>query len=124
MSSTPGGASIGSSRGQDRLVPLYYLATLAVRQQSETIKFNSGAEMLDTFGMQQGGSQYRRLFEPSTDLQLRGGEGLFLDTVARGPMLSATVASTVICVVSLSGSLSFAPFSSSTTIARQLDTDV
>jgi hypothetical protein len=48
--------------GQDRLVPLY-LATLAVRQQSETITFNSGAEMLDTFGMQQGESQYRRLIE-------------------------------------------------------------
>lgn len=43
-------------------MPLY-LATLAVRQQSETITFNSGVEMLDTFGPQQGGSQYRRLIE-------------------------------------------------------------
>jgi hypothetical protein len=57
-----GHPSYGLPWGQDRLVPLY-LATLAVRQRSETITFNSGAEMLDTFGMQQGGSQYRRLIE-------------------------------------------------------------
>lgn len=48
--------------GQDRLVPIF-LATLAIRQQSQTITFNSAAEMLETFGMQQGGSQYRRLIE-------------------------------------------------------------
>ena len=29
-----------------------FLATLAVRQQSQTIRFKSGVEMLDTFGMQ------------------------------------------------------------------------
>jgi len=46
--------------GQDRLVPLF-LATLANRQRSRQITFDSAAEMLDTFGMQQGGSQYRRL---------------------------------------------------------------
>jgi len=46
--------------GQDRLVPLF-LATLATRQQTRRITFPSAAEMLDTFGMQQGGSQYRRL---------------------------------------------------------------
>ncbi len=46
--------------GQDRLVPLF-LATLANRQRSRRITFASAAEMLDTFGMQQGGSQYRRL---------------------------------------------------------------
>ena len=46
--------------GQDRLVPIF-LATLAIRQQTQTITFRSAAEMLDTFGMQQGGSQYRRL---------------------------------------------------------------
>ena len=57
-----GHPSYGLPWGQDRLVPLF-LATLAVRQQSDTITFNSGAEMLDTFGMQQGGSQYRRLIE-------------------------------------------------------------
>jgi hypothetical protein len=31
------------------------------RQQSQTIQFRSAAEMLDSFGMQQGGTQYRRL---------------------------------------------------------------
>jgi hypothetical protein len=46
--------------GQDRLVPIF-LATLAVRQRQQTITFRSAAEMLDTFGMQQGGSQYHRL---------------------------------------------------------------
>lgn len=46
--------------GQDRLIPIF-LATLAIRQQSPQITFDSAAEMLDTFGMQQGGSQYRRL---------------------------------------------------------------
>jgi Replication initiator protein A len=46
--------------GQDRLVPIF-LATLAVRQQKQTITFRSAADMLDVFGMQQGGSQYRRL---------------------------------------------------------------
>ena len=46
--------------GQDRLVPSF-VATLAMRQQKQTITFRSAAEMLDIFGMQQGGSQYRRL---------------------------------------------------------------
>ncbi len=46
--------------GQDRLVPIF-LATLAMRQQKQTITFRSAAEMLGVFGMQQGGSQYRRL---------------------------------------------------------------
>jgi hypothetical protein len=57
-------------RGQDRLVPIF-LATLAMRQQKQTITFRSAAEMLDVFGMQQGGSQYRRLiaaFQPSSRL--------------------------------------------------------
>ena len=45
---------------QDRLVPIF-LATLAIRQQSARITFGSAAEMLDTFGLRQGGSQYRRL---------------------------------------------------------------
>lgn len=46
--------------GQDRLVPIL-LATLAIRKQSRTITFSSAAELLDTFGLQQGGAQYRRL---------------------------------------------------------------
>src|SRR3954469_25621328 len=48
--------------GQDRVVPIY-LATLAVRQQSQTIRFRTAAEMLETFGMHKGGKEYRRLVE-------------------------------------------------------------
>ena len=38
-----------------------FLATLAIKQRSRIIRFRSAAQMLDTFGMQQGGTQYRRL---------------------------------------------------------------
>ena len=55
-----GHLSFGLPWGQDRLVPIF-LATLAIRQQASRITFGSAAEMLATFGMQQGGSQYRRL---------------------------------------------------------------
>ncbi len=55
-----GHPSYGLPWGHDRLVPIF-LATLAIRQQSRVIHFRSAAEMLDTFGMQQGGTQYRRL---------------------------------------------------------------
>jgi hypothetical protein len=55
-----GHPSYGLPWGQDRLIPIF-LATLAIRQQSQTIQFRSTAEMLDAFGMQQGGTQYRRL---------------------------------------------------------------
>ena len=46
--------------GQDRIVPIY-LATLAIRQQSQTIRFRTAAEMLETFGMHKGSKEYRRL---------------------------------------------------------------
>ena len=52
--------SYGLPWGQDRLVPIF-LSTLVTRQQTPQITFESAAEMLDTFGMQQGGSQCRRL---------------------------------------------------------------
>ena len=55
-----GHPSYGLPWGQDRLVPIY-LTTMAVRQKTPRITFESAAAMLDTFGMQQGGSQYRRL---------------------------------------------------------------
>ena len=55
-----GHSSYGLPWGQDRLVPIF-LAPLAIRQQTSRITFHSAAEMLNTFGMQQGGSQYRRL---------------------------------------------------------------
>src|SRR6476646_10326709 len=55
-----GHPSYGLPWGQDRLVPIF-LATLAIRQQTRIVRFRSAAEMLDVFGMQQGGTQYRRL---------------------------------------------------------------
>lgn len=55
-----GHPSYGLPWGQDRLVPIF-LATQAIRQKSPQITFESAAEMLNTFGMQQGGTQYRRL---------------------------------------------------------------
>jgi hypothetical protein len=57
-----GHPSYGLPWGQDRLVPIF-LATMAIRQQTARITFDSAAEMLDTFGIQQGGSQYRRLVD-------------------------------------------------------------
>jgi hypothetical protein len=55
-----GHPNYGLPFGQDRIVPIY-LATLAVRQQSQVIRFRTAAEMLETFGMQKGGKEYRRL---------------------------------------------------------------
>ncbi len=55
-----GHPDFGLPFGQDRLI-LIFLATLAVRQQSPTLRFRSGAEMLEMFGMQEGGKEYRRL---------------------------------------------------------------
>src|SRR5262249_60729251 len=49
-----GHPNYGLPWGQDRLVPLC-LATLANRQRSRKITFASGAEMIDTFGLQNGG---------------------------------------------------------------------
>ena len=48
--------------GQDRIVPIF-LATLAVQQKSQVIRFQSASEMLETFGMHKGGREYRRLVE-------------------------------------------------------------
>src|SRR6476646_11051029 len=55
-----GHPNYGLPFGQDRIVPIY-LATLAVRQKSQTIRFRTAAEMLETFGMHKGGKEYRRL---------------------------------------------------------------
>jgi hypothetical protein len=57
-----GHPEFGVPFGQDRLVPIF-LATLAVQQKSQTIRFRTAAEMLETFGMQTGGKEYRRLVE-------------------------------------------------------------
>jgi hypothetical protein len=55
-----GHPDFGLPFGQDRLVPIF-LATLAVQQRSQTIRFRSASQMLDTFGMAKGGKEYRRL---------------------------------------------------------------
>ena len=55
-----GHPNFGLPFGQDRIVPIY-LATLAMRQQSQTVRFRTAAEMLETFGMHKGGKEYRRL---------------------------------------------------------------
>jgi hypothetical protein len=55
-----GHPNYGVPFGQDRIVPIF-LATLAVRQQSQTIRFKTATEMLTTFGMHTGGKEYRRL---------------------------------------------------------------
>lgn len=46
--------------GRDRIVPIVP-ATLAVQQESQTIRFRTAAKMLETFGMHKGGKEYRRL---------------------------------------------------------------
>lgn len=55
-----GHPKFGVPFGQDRLVPIF-LATLAVQQKSQTIRFRTAAEMLESFGMHTGGKEYRRL---------------------------------------------------------------
>src|SRR5436305_10244563 len=45
-----GHPEFGLPFGQDRLVPIL-LATMAVQQKSQTIRFRSGGEMLDKFGL-------------------------------------------------------------------------
>jgi hypothetical protein len=60
MLQVTGHPDFGVPFGQDRLVPIF-LATLAVQQKSQTVRFRTAAEMLETFGMQTGGKEYRRL---------------------------------------------------------------
>ena len=55
-----GHPDFGLPYGQDRLIPLW-LATLAVRQRSRMVLFDSGAEILRTFGLPVDGVHYRRL---------------------------------------------------------------
>ncbi len=63
-----GHPTFGVPFGQDRIVPIFLpiflpilLATLAGQQKSQTIRFKSAAQMLETFGMYKGGKEYRRL---------------------------------------------------------------
>ena len=64
-----GHAEYGLPFGQDRLAVIW-AATLAVQQKNRIIEFESGAEMLQTFGLNHNGVSYRRLTEPR-----RGGLG-------------------------------------------------
>jgi len=57
-----GHPEFGVPFGQDRIVPIF-LATLAVQQRSQTIRFRTAAEMLETIGMHNGGKEYRRLVD-------------------------------------------------------------
>ena len=55
-----GHPEFGLPFGQDRLVPIF-LATMAVKQQSPTIRFRSASMLLEWFGLSKGGKEYRRL---------------------------------------------------------------
>ena len=55
-----GHPEFGVPYGQDRIVPIF-LASLAVRQKRQAIRFRTASEMLETFGMHKGGKEYRRL---------------------------------------------------------------
>jgi hypothetical protein len=46
--------------GQDRLIPVW-IATLAVRNKTREVHFNTGAQMLDFFRLPKDGPHYRRL---------------------------------------------------------------
>ncbi len=81
-----GHPSYGLPWGQDRLVPIF-LATLAMKQQRPTITFRSATEMLDVFGMQQGGSQYRRL---AASFQRIFGATIFFGTDVQREKASVT----------------------------------
>src|SRR5690606_31163440 len=52
-----GHPEFGLPFGNDRLL-LLFLATLAVRGQSQILRFRSGAQLLEMFGMQKGGKEY------------------------------------------------------------------
>jgi hypothetical protein len=55
-----GHPEFGIPFGQDRLI-LLWVATVAVRQKSPVVQFESGAQILNEWGRQQNGDAYRRL---------------------------------------------------------------
>jgi hypothetical protein len=61
LSSSRSPAILNSACRLDRTLVPIFLSNLAVRQQSQTFRFKSAAQMLDTFGMAKGGKEYRRL---------------------------------------------------------------
>lgn len=52
----------GLPYGQDRLIPIW-LATLALRQKSQVVHFETAAELLDFFRLSRDGRHYRRLVQ-------------------------------------------------------------
>jgi len=76
-----GHPDFGVPFGQDRLVPIF-LATLAVQQKNQVIRFRTAAEMLETFGMHTGGKEYLRLVEA---FERVFGATIFFGTDARLP---------------------------------------
>jgi hypothetical protein len=76
-----GHPEFGLPFGQDRLVPIL-LATMAVQQKSQTVRFRSGGEMLDKFGLAKGGKEYRRLVAAFERIF---GATIFFGTHAHGP---------------------------------------
>jgi hypothetical protein len=52
----------GLPHGQDRLIPIW-VATLALRQKSRSVHFDSAAQMLDFFRLAKDGFHYRRIVE-------------------------------------------------------------
>ena len=57
-----GHPEFGLPFGQDRLIPIW-MATLAIRQKSREVRFDSAAQMLDFFRLPKDGFHYRRLVE-------------------------------------------------------------
>ena len=57
-----GHPDFGLPFGQDRLVAIW-VASLAVRQRSRVIEFETASEILEEFGMPRNGVQYRRLVD-------------------------------------------------------------
>src|SRR5581483_4201490 len=55
-----GHPEFGVPFGMDRLI-LTWVATMAVRQQSPVVEFDSGAQILKEWGMQLNGSHYHRI---------------------------------------------------------------
>ena len=55
-----GHPDFGLPFGQDRLIPIW-VATLALRQKSRTVRFRSAAQMLEFFRLPKDGRYYRRV---------------------------------------------------------------
>jgi hypothetical protein len=57
-----GHPQFGLPFGQDRLIPIW-IATLALRQKSRTVRFETASQMLDFFSLPPDGYHYQRIVE-------------------------------------------------------------